>query len=236
MFPKDPLNGLTMAATSSVGIPYSMWSDMELCSNSVDQYTTVLANDIYFGMNTTPASSPIDCTNQYVPPLLFPGYACLNVPPSPKHVQGQPLQMYVNRDQLYELRLGIGSLSEDVIITTIAIGFHDNPTPMEIQQRWALWKSKNMSAGISSALQIIPDQSPNVYVLDVSQPDRITVAWIPCQNPPLALKFDFLSTDFTHRTGVKGVPTRLIVSHTPLNFPGVNLGCSYALVKSFRGN
>ncbi|KAJ1966570.1 hypothetical protein IWQ62_002387 [Dispira parvispora] len=195
---------------------------------------SVLTNDIL--MNATSESSPVDCTNQYVPPLFFPGLASLNVPSSPKQVQGQPPQAYVNRDQLYELRLGIGSLGEDIVITTISIGFHDNPTPLEVQRRWALWRSKNASERVTSALKIIPEQSPNVYVLDVSQPDRITVAWIPGQNPSLALKFGFLSTDFTHRTGVKGVSARLIISHTALNFPGLNLGATYLPVKSFRGN
>ncbi|KAL9051895.1 MAG: hypothetical protein Q9162_005733 [Coniocarpon cinnabarinum] len=177
-----------------------------------------------------------------------------------KHPQDVPVT-YLNKSQVYTIRVEDSLLREAVVDpslkyrTAIRISFEDDQQRKNPATSWQLW---NEGRGTNEALKrgvkpraveyVNPDQSQtearsNLHPV-VENFDGFSVIWSPASDGTascnIQLRFNFLSTDFSHSKGVKGVPVRLCAK-TEL-FEGTHLfassavhrDISYCAVKIFR--
>jgi hypothetical protein len=110
--------------------------------------------------------------------------------------------------------------------TYIRISFEDEQQRQKPAQCWQLWKEgrgtneAHHRGGRLLAVEFVhptaansaDPQSPQIQVEHESF-DGFSVKWTPSSHAPtecaLAVRFNFLSTDFSHSKGVKGIPVRL---------------------------
>jgi hypothetical protein len=110
--------------------------------------------------------------------------------------------------------------------TYIRISFEDEQQRQKPAQCWQLWKEgrgtneAHHRGGRLLAVEFVhptaassaDPQSPQIQVEHESF-DGFCVKWTPSAHAPsecaLAVRFNFLSTDFSHSKGVKGIPVRL---------------------------
>ncbi|KAF1946578.1 hypothetical protein EJ02DRAFT_215150 [Clathrospora elynae] len=142
--------------------------------------------------------------------------------------------------------------------TFIRISFEDEQQRQRPSACWQLWKEgrgtneAHQRGGRLQAVEFVdPSQvgggevqgRPRVE-LESSSFDGFVVTWTPVHNAApecsLAVRFNFLSTDFSHSKGVKGIPVRLCaktelvteVTGSPQQRPNAEL--CYCKVKLFR--
>lgn len=142
--------------------------------------------------------------------------------------------------------------------TVVRISFEDEQQRQRPSACWQLWKE---GRGLAEAhvrggkLQAVEYVDPNQGVEDeIKRPrvelesasfDCFSVIWSPVHGSvsaecSVAVRFNFLSTDFSHSKGVKGIPVRLcakteiISSGTPDSPPGPSAEVCYCKVKLFR--
>lgn len=170
---------------------------------------------------------------------------------------------YLNKGQAYVVTIN-DSMSHGPAAgpikyrSVIRISFEDEHQRQRPSACWQLWKE---GRGLAEAhqragkLQAVEYVDPNHGTdKDSNQPhvelerasfDSFSVTWSPSQNSPtancsVAVRFNFLSTDFSHSKGVKGIPVRLcakteiISSGTPDSPPGPTSEVSFCKVKLFR--
>lgn len=142
--------------------------------------------------------------------------------------------------------------------TVVRISFEDEQQRQRPSACWQLWKE---GRGLAEAhvrggkLQAVEYVDPNQGGEDETKRPRVelesasfdcfSVIWSPVHGSvsaecSVAVRFNFLSTDFSHSKGVKGIPVRLcakseiISSGTPDSPPGPSAEVCYCKVKLFR--
>lgn len=142
--------------------------------------------------------------------------------------------------------------------TVVRISFEDEQQRQRPSACWQLWKEGRGQAEAhvrGGKLQAVEYVDPNQGGEDESKRPRVelesasfdcfSVTWSPAVGSAsaecsVAVRFNFLSTDFSHSKGVKGIPVRLcakteiISSGTPDSPPGPSAEVCFCKVKLFR--
>ena len=179
-----------------------------------------------------------------------------------KHADEIPVT-YLNKGQAYTVSvsdsMGLGPTPGPVKYrTVIRISFEDEQQRQRPSACWQLWKE---GRGLAEAhqrggkLQAVEYVDPNQggdeetrrprVELETASFDCFSVIWTPTPGSntaecSVAVRFNFLSTDFSHSKGVKGIPVRLcakteiISSGTPDSPPGPSSEVCFCKVKLFR--
>lgn len=220
--------------------------------------------DTSFHQSPVMAFQPIyDGRMAAMPPTAekFRFHVTLNAPTAMiKHSDEIPVT-YLNKGQAYSVAI------HDITPTTpihpgtryrtyIRISFEDEQQRLQPTTCWQLWKEgrgtneAHQRGGKLQAVEYVEATQPaesddkrTRVELDTASFDGFSVVWAPGANGAaecnLAVRFNFLSTDFSHSKGVKGIPVRLcakteIISagspHPVAGFSEV----AYCKVKLFR--
>jgi hypothetical protein len=179
-----------------------------------------------------------------------------------KHADEIPVT-YLNKGQAYTVSLVDTNPNPPTsgmikYRTYIRISFEDEQQRQRPAACWQLWKEgrgtneAHQRGGRLQAVEFVdPSQSgggemqgrPRVE-LESASFDGFAVTWIPVHNSApecaIAVRFNFLSTDFSHSKGVKGIPVRLcakteVVTSGPGSPPEASTAeLCYCKVKLFR--
>ena len=193
----------------------------------------------------------------------FRYHVTLNAPTAMiKHADEIPVT-YLNKGQAYTISLvdtaPVHHPTTPVRYRTfIRISFEDEQQRQRPASCWQLWKEgrgtneAHQRGGRLQAVEFVdPSQVGGGEVqgrpkieLDTASFDGFAVTWSPIHNSTpecsLAVRFNFLSTDFSHSKGVKGIPVRLCAKTELLtNVPGspdasAQAELCYCKVKLFR--
>lgn len=179
-----------------------------------------------------------------------------------KHSDEIPIT-YLNKGQAYAV-----SISNSMCMgpqpgptryrTVIRISFEDEQQRQCPSACWQLWKEgrglaeAHQRGGKLQAVEYVdPNQGGDMdskrprVELEMASFDCFSVIWSPdpgsaTADCSVAVRFNFLSTDFSHSKGVKGIPVRLcakteiISSGTPESPPGPKAEVCFCKVKLFR--
>ncbi|KAG5917580.1 hypothetical protein E4U42_007197 [Claviceps africana] len=149
---------------------------------------------------------------------------------------------YLNKGQAYALSVVDTSINTpsppgSKYRTFVRVSFEDEEQRRKPSVCWGLWKEgrgtneAHQRGGKLQAVEYVEagqatdlgDNRPRVEV-ESSSFDGFCVTWTPAANAPpevtLAVRFNFLSTDFSHSKGVKGIPVRLCAKTTPISADG----------------
>ncbi|KAG5942602.1 hypothetical protein E4U53_007217 [Claviceps sorghi] len=169
---------------------------------------------------------------------------------------------YLNKGQAYTLSVVDRSMNTpsppgSKYRTFVRVSFEDEEQRQKPSVCWGLWKEgrgtneAHQRGGKLQAVEYVEagqaidsgDNWPRVQ-LESSSFDGFCVTWTPAANAPpevsLAVRFNFLSTDFSHSKGVKGIPVRLCAKTTPISASGsaekdeANPEVCFCKVKLFR--
>jgi hypothetical protein len=162
----------------------------------------------------------------------FRYHVTLNAPTAMIKSSDEVPVTYLNKGQAYSISLvdtaPVQTSSATLKYRTfIRISFEDEQQRQRPAACWQLWKEgrgtneAHQRGGRLQAVEFVdPSQvgggevqgRPRVEV-ESSSFDGFVVTWTPVQNTSpecsLAVRFNFLSTDFSHSKGVKGIPVRL---------------------------
>ncbi|CAL8577693.1 hypothetical protein XPA_003516 [Xanthoria parietina] len=170
---------------------------------------------------------------------------------------------YLNKGQAYVVSivdtLGVAPSPAPVSYRTVVrISFEDQQQRQRPAACWQLWKEgrglaeAHQRGGKLQAVEYVdPNQGGDVETkrprveLEKSSFDCFSVTWSPAQGASIvecsvAVRFNFLSTDFSHSKGVKGIPVRLcaktevLIPGTPDSPPGPISEVCFCKVKLFR--
>ncbi|KAL8788482.1 MAG: hypothetical protein Q9213_001705 [Squamulea squamosa] len=179
-----------------------------------------------------------------------------------KHADEIPVT-YLNKGQAYAISvvdtLGVAPSPVPVKYRTVVrISFEDQQQRQRPAACWQLWKEgrglaeAHQRGGKLQAVEYVdPNQGGDVETkrsrveLEKSSFDCFSVTWSPAQGASraecsVAVRFNFLSTDFSHSKGVKGIPVRLCAKTeilspgTPDSPPGPISEVCFCKVKLFR--
>ena len=166
------------------------------------------------------------------PSQNFRYHVTLNAPTAMVKQHDEVPVTYLNKGQAYSISLvdtnpSQGPLSTLKYRTYIRISFEDEQQRQRPASCWQLWKEgrgtneAHQRGGRLQAVEFVdPSQVGGGEVqgrpkieLEKSSFDGFAVTWTPAPNAApecsLAVRFNFLSTDFSHSKGVKGIPVRL---------------------------
>lgn len=179
-----------------------------------------------------------------------------------KHADEIPIT-YLNKGQAYAVsindNLGLGPAQGPTKYrTVIRISFEDEEQRQRPSACWQLWKEgrglaeAHQRGGKLQAVEYVDQNQsgdhdsrrPRVE-LEKASFDCFSVIWSPSPGSAtadcsVAVRFNFLSTDFSHSKGVKGIPVRLcakteiLTSGTPDSPPGSTSEVCFCKVKLFR--
>lgn len=170
---------------------------------------------------------------------------------------------YLNKGQAYAMTINDHLASQPSIgpvkyRTVVRISFEDEQQRQRPSACWQLWKE---GRGLAEAhfrggkLQAVEYVDPNQggedeakrprVELESASFDSFAVTWSPAPGSvsadcSVAVRFNFLSTDFSHSKGVKGIPVRLcaktevLSAGTPDSPPGASAEVCFCKVKLFR--
>ncbi|KAK5114738.1 hypothetical protein LTR62_002312 [Meristemomyces frigidus] len=170
------------------------------------------------------------------PPPLHPTgdkfrfHATLNAPTAMiKHANEIPVT-YLNKGQAYTLNIvdtrNPTPSSSARYRTFVRVSFEDEQQRLKPAACWQLWKEgrgtneAHQRGGRLQAVEYVESgqfgsaedpSKPRVEVESASY-DGFCVLWSPPEGSaecPISVRFNFLSTDFSHSKGVKGIPVRL---------------------------
>ncbi|KAL8683974.1 MAG: hypothetical protein Q9186_000004 [Xanthomendoza sp. 1 TL-2023] len=212
---------------------------------------------------------PSKMLNSSIQPSAFPVndkfryQVTLNAPTAMvKHPDEIPVT-YLNKGQAYAVSIvdTLGVIPSPALIryrTVIRISFEDQQQRQRPAACWQLWKEgrglaeAHQRGGKLQAVEYVdPNQGGEVTTkrsrveLEKSSFDCFSVTWSPAQGASsaecsVAVRFNFLSTDFSHSKGVKGIPVRLCAKTeilspgTPESPPGPISEVCFCKVKLFR--
>ncbi|PSN62693.1 CP2 transcription factor family protein-like protein [Corynespora cassiicola Philippines] len=199
----------------------------------------------------------------FAPAPTFRYHVTLNAPTAMiKHADEIPVT-YLNKGQAYSISLvdtiPVQTASAPLKYRTfVRISFEDEQQRQRPAACWQLWKEgrgtneAHQRGGRLQAVEFVdPSQvgggevqgRPKVE-LESASFDGFAVTWTPVHNAApecsIAVRFNFLSTDFSHSKGVKGIPVRLCAKTELLTtVPGTQPENSkpelcYCKVKLFR--
>lgn len=168
----------------------------------------------------------------------FRFHATLNAPTAMiKHADEIPVT-YLNKGQAYSL--SIVDTAPTIPIapgtrfrTFVRVSFEDEQQRQKPGVCWSLWKEgrgtneAHQRGGRLQAVEYVEagqpaegDDKRTRIELESSSFDGFSVIWTPGVNGAvecnIAVRFNFLSTDFSHSKGVKGIPVRLCAKTHPL--------------------
>ena len=160
----------------------------------------------------------------------FRYHVTLNAPTAMiKHPEEIPVT-YLNKGQAYTISIvgttpppGSGTVRYR---TYIRISFHDENQRLKPAQCWQLWKEgrgtneAHQRGGRLQAVEFVEnaangedEKKKGKVELESSSFDGFAVTWSPSSTGQhdtlISVRFNFLSTDFSHSKGVKGIPVRL---------------------------
>lgn len=177
--------------------------------------------------------SPHDLSTLTDSERRFRWHATLNAPTAMiKHSDEIPIT-YLNKGQAYTLNVvdthHIPQHHHAMSVryrTFVRISFEDEQQRQRPAACWQLWKEgrgtneAHQRGGRLQAVEYVPS-TPSGSTQDPSRPrmelesssfDGFCVLWSPVNGSnecPISVRFNFLSTDFSHSKGVKGIPVRL---------------------------
>ncbi|KAK4959672.1 hypothetical protein LTR66_012986, partial [Elasticomyces elasticus] len=170
---------------------------------------------------------------------------------------------YLNKGQKYSVSV-LDTAPQQAIAgrlryrTLFRISFEDEQQRQRSRECWQLWKAgrgANEAHQRGGRLQAVEYVGPNYAgrIDDLGQPrieletssfDEFSVKWTPPAHGgtecSIEIRFNFLSTDFTHFKGVKGIPVRFCAKTELIGSPALpllqrsNPEISYCKVKLFR--
>ncbi|KAH8888609.1 hypothetical protein GQ53DRAFT_243055 [Thozetella sp. PMI_491] len=164
--------------------------------------------------------------------------ATLNAPTAMiKHADEIPVT-YLNKGQAYSLSIVDTQPSLPIVPGTrfrtfVRVSFEDEQQRQKPGVCWSLWKEgrgtneAHQRGGKLQAVEYVEAGQPSEgddkrtrVELETSSFDGFSVIWTPGMNGAvevnIAVRFNFLSTDFSHSKGVKGIPVRLCSKTHPL--------------------
>lgn len=172
----------------------------------------------------------------------FRFHTALNAPTAMiKHADEIPVT-YLNKGQAYSL--SVVDTTPNLPIppgtrfrTFVRISFEDEQQRAKPGVCWSLWKEgrgtneAHQRGGKLQAVEYVEagqpaegDDKRTRIELETSSFDGFSVIWTPGVNGSvecnIAVRFNFLSTDFSHSKGVKGIPVRLCAKTHQLNTDG----------------
>lgn len=191
----------------------------------------------------------------------FRFHVTLNAPTAMiKHADEIPVT-YLNKGQAYSVSVidtaASGPLPPGTRYRTfIRISFEDEQQRQRPATCWQLWKEgrgtneAHQRGGKLQAVEYVEANQPaesddkrTRVDLDTASFDGFSVVWTPGVNGNaecnLAVRFNFLSTDFSHSKGVKGIPVRLcaktetVMTGSPQSTPECS-EVAFCKVKLFR--
>ncbi|RYO87202.1 hypothetical protein DL762_004330 [Monosporascus cannonballus] len=171
--------------------------------------------------------------NNALPPAAvnFRFHATLNAPTAMvKHADEIPVT-YLNKGQAYSLSIKDSSSAGPIAPGTryrtfVRISFEDDQQRQKPGVCWSLWKEgrgtneAHQRGGKLQAVEYVEaaqpaegDEKRTRIEPESAAFDGFSVVWTPGINGSadcsIAVRFNFLSTDFSHSKGVKGIPVRL---------------------------
>ncbi|KAJ3514316.1 hypothetical protein NM208_g15076 [Fusarium decemcellulare] len=145
---------------------------------------------------------------------------------------------YLNKGQAYSLSVADTNATMPVAPGTkyrtfVRVSFEDDQQRQRPGVCWGLWKEgrgtneAHQRGGKLQAVEYVEagqpaegDDKRTRVELESSSFDGFCVTWTPGLNGPpevnIAVRFNFLSTDFSHSKGVKGIPVRLCAKTHPI--------------------
>ncbi|EMC99980.1 hypothetical protein BAUCODRAFT_21663 [Baudoinia panamericana UAMH 10762] len=191
----------------------------------------------------------------------FRYHATLNAPTAMiKHADEIPVT-YLNKGHAYTLTVVDTQISQPATATKyrtfVRVSFEDEQQRLKPAACWQLWKEgrgtneAHQRGGRLQAVEFVePGQFSNAE--DLSRPcvelesasfDGFCVVWSPpagSSECAISVRFNFLSTDFSHSKGVKGIPVRLCTKtellgeHSAPSLNSAKPEVCYCKVKLFR--
>lgn len=188
-------------------------------------------------------------------------YSTLNAPTAMIKQSDEIPVTYLNKGQAYSLSIAdtyntIPIAPGTKFRTFVRISLEHEERRSQPGVCWSLWKE---GRGVNEAhqrggrLQAVEYVEPDQPVegddertrveLEISSFDGFSVTWTPgllgVPKVNLPVRFNFLSTDFSHSKGVKGIPVRLcaktnLIADSPQSFANVNPEICFCKVKLFR--
>ncbi|KAH0542369.1 hypothetical protein FGG08_003214 [Glutinoglossum americanum] len=189
----------------------------------------------------------------------FRFHATLHAPTAMvKHADEIPVT-YLNKGQAYSLTIidTASPIPDGLPLryrTFVRISFEDEQQRQRPGACWQLWKEgrgtteARQRGGKLQAVEYVDTSQPSEddrkhtrAEIETASLDGFSVIWSPGPNRPadcsVAVRFNFLSTDFSHSKGVKGIPVRLCakteVIRSDSHLPSSPEIC-YCKVKLFR--
>lgn len=173
-----------------------------------------------------------------------------------KHQNEVPVT-YLNKGQTYSLSIADSApptpLQSARYRTHIRISFDEEEQRSKPAACWQLWKEgrglneAHQRGGKLQAVEYVDpteggeEHKRREIQLESASFDGFCITWTPnSARPPdctIPIRFNFLSTDFSHSKGVKGVPVRLCAKTEGIpagGNPGSNPEVCYCKVKLFR--
>ena len=182
--------------------------------------------------------------NNVLPPSAekFRFHATLNAPTAMIRQADEIPVTYLNKGQAYALSIKDTSPMSPIIPGTkyrtfIRISFEDDQQRQKPGVCWSLWKEgrgtneAHQRGGKLQAVEYVEagqpaegDDKRTRVELESASFDGFSVVWTPGINGAsecsIAVRFNFLSTDFSHSKGVKGIPVRLCAKTSTLPAEG----------------
>ena len=191
---------------------------------------------------------------------IFRFAAALNAPTAMvKSAEEIPIT-YLNKGQAYSLSIvdtaAAGPIFPGIRYRTyVRVSFEDDQQRQKPGVCWGLWKEgrgtneAHYRGGKLQAVEFVEagqsiegDEKRTRIELESCSFDGFSVVWSPGLNGAaecnIAVRFNFLSTDFSHSKGVKGIPVRLCAKTDPMSGSRPQAGkdseTCYCKVKLFR--
>jgi len=186
----------------------------------------------------------------------FRYHVTLNAPTAMiKHADEIPIT-YLNKGQAYTLNVVDTQIKHHSMPvkyrTFVRVSFEDEQQRLKPSACWQLWKEgrgtneAHQRGGRLQAVEYVESGQMGVaedpikprIELECASFDGFCVQWTPADGTmecPISVRFNFLSTDFSHSKGVKGIPVRLCTKTEIMDDPqsGPAEVC-YGKVKLFR--
>ncbi|KAH7184488.1 CP2 transcription factor-domain-containing protein [Fusarium oxysporum] len=171
--------------------------------------------------------------HQLPPAEKFRFHCTLNAPTAMIKQSDEIPVTYLNKGHAYSLC--VADTNSTLLVapgtryrTFVRVSFEDEQQRQRPGVCWGLWKDEaHQRGGKLQAVEFVEAGQPaegdgkRICVeLETSSFDGFSVIWTPGINGSaevnIAVRFNFLSTDFSHSKGVKGIPVRLCAKTNPV--------------------